>query len=130
MSEGRRRILVVDDEESIRRSLRAYLEDEGVDVVATGSGEEALETLSHSHADAAIVDIRLPGMDGNTFIERAHDLRPEMTFVIYTGSVDYKVPGRLQAAGLNDQHVFKKPLSDMSVLSAAVAGSLRKRRGR
>jgi CheY-like chemotaxis protein len=129
MSEGRQRILVVDDEESIRRSLRAYLEDEGVDVSAASSGEEALEILSHCHVDAAIVDIRLPGMDGNTFIERANGLCPEMIFVIYTGSVDYKVPVRLRAAGLNDQQIFKKPLGDMSALATSVTGLLRKRRG-
>jgi len=128
MREGKRRILVLDDEESIRRNLLAYLEDEGFEVIATGTGEEALETLSHSHADMAIVDIRLPGMDGNTFIERAHDLRPEMTFIIYTGSVGYQVPVSFQAMGIDDRHVLKKPLSDMSVLAAAVTRLLGRNR--
>jgi two-component system, OmpR family, response regulator len=129
MREGKHRILVLDDEESIRRTLRAYLEDEGFEVIATGTGEEALETLSHSHADVAIVDIRLPGMNGNTFIERAHDLRPEMTFIIFTGSVGYQAPVSFQAMGIDDRHVFKKPLSDMSVLAAAVRRLLRRKRG-
>ena len=85
MRKDKGRILVVDDEESIRRNLCIYLEDEEFEVSAAESGEEALEMLTHSSFEAAIVDIRLPGMDGNTFIERAHKLDMELGFLVFTG---------------------------------------------
>jgi two-component system, OmpR family, response regulator len=124
MSDRRQRILIVDDEESIRRSLRAYLEDEGYEVVDVGKGEEGLNALVVEPADAAIVDMRLPGMDGNAFVEQAHHLLPKMAFFIYTGSVGYKPPASLQAIGVGEEHVFKKPLGDIALLVDAMRKSL------
>jgi two-component system, OmpR family, response regulator len=115
-----RRILIVDDEASIRRSLRAYLEDEGFEVATAGSGESGLDRLALDGFDATIVDIRLPGMDGNVFMERARDLCPHMLFLICTGSVGYELPENLQSGGMGRHEVFEKPLRDMSVLSAVI----------
>jgi two-component system OmpR family response regulator len=120
MGGERTRILVVDDEESIRRGLRAWLEDEDFEVATAESGEKALEILSSDPADGAIVDIRLPGMDGNAFMEQAHRLCPRMRFLIYTGSVNYCPPANLQDLGIDQNDVFQKPLRDMAMLVAAV----------
>jgi two-component system, OmpR family, response regulator len=120
MGETGHRILVVDDEESIRRGLRAYLEDDGFEVIIVESGEEGMEVLKREATDGAIVDIRLPGMDGGAFMERAHELRPEMKFLVYTGSVGYSPPSSLDAVGVSEDSVFKKPVMDMSVLAAAL----------
>ena len=61
-------ILLVEDDERIRTSMRLALEDEGYDVGEAGSGEEALElyaqNAAHAPFDLLIVDIMLPGMDG------------------------------------------------------------------
>lgn len=58
------RILLVEDEERIRASLKLALEDEGWDVEEAGSGEEALSAFARHPADLVLVDIMLPGMDG------------------------------------------------------------------
>ena len=120
MKEGKKHILVVDDEESIRRNLKAFLEDEGFAVTVVRTGEEGLEMLSRSPIDGAIVDMRLPGMDGNRFIETAHETQPDVAFVIYTGSVDYKLPASLLQLDIEEGHVFRKPYDEMSVLSATL----------
>ena len=127
MSDPRRRVLIVDDEESIRGSLKAYLEDEGYEVVGVGKGEDGLDVLAQEPADVAIVDMRLPGMDGNAFVEQAHQLLPGMSFFIYTGSVGYKPPPNLQAIGVDEEHVFKKPLGDIAILVDAMRNSLEPR---
>ena len=114
------RILVVDDEESIRRGLQAYLEDDGFEVITAESGEEGIEALKRRAADGAIVDIRLPGMDGGEFMERAHTLCPEMQFLIHTGSVGYRPASSLEAIGVTEARVFQKPVKDISVLAAAL----------
>src|SRR6202142_4028689 len=58
------RILVVEDDERIRSSMRLALEGEGYDVSDVASGEEALDVFADSPPDVALIDIMLPGMDG------------------------------------------------------------------
>jgi len=58
------RILVVEDDERIRSSMRMALEDEGYDVDEAASGEDALDRFSAQPADVALIDLMLPGMDG------------------------------------------------------------------
>ncbi len=120
MNTRKRRILIVDDEESIRRSLHAYFEDEGFEVAAIDSAEAGLEEMSRTPADAVIVDMRLPGMDGNAFIERVGAFHPNAKVFIFTGSVGYQPPLSLQRMGIGPERVFLKPLQDMSVLVEAI----------
>jgi DNA-binding response OmpR family regulator len=58
------RILLVEDDERIRTSLRLALEDEGYDVDEAGSGETALSRFAEDPADVVLIDIMLPGIDG------------------------------------------------------------------
>jgi DNA-binding response OmpR family regulator len=58
------RLLVVEDDERIRASMRLALEDEGYDVDEAGSGEMALERFADQPADVVLIDLMLPGMDG------------------------------------------------------------------
>lgn len=110
------KILVVDDHDSLRRNLVAMLVDEDFDVSEARSGEEALTELSRQTFDVALVDMRLPGMDGNEFIEQASTISPALRFLIHTGSVDYVLPPTIRALGISDQDVFLKPISDIGKL--------------
>jgi CheY-like chemotaxis protein len=110
------RVLVVDDEEMIRVNLEAYLEDEGYEVLAADSGEAALEILKTEKVDFAIVDMRLPGIDGNIVILEARKLDPKLRVVIHTGSSEYVVPPELLEIGITQKNVLLKPLSDMKIL--------------
>ncbi|PZS19507.1 MAG: DNA-binding response regulator [Acidimicrobiales bacterium] len=58
------RILLVEDDERIRTSLRLALDDEGYEADEAASGEEALEAFARRPADVVLIDIMLPGMDG------------------------------------------------------------------
>ncbi len=58
------RLLVVEDDERIRASMRLALEDEGYEVDEAGSGESALEHFAEHPADVVLIDLMLPGMDG------------------------------------------------------------------
>ncbi len=114
------RILVLDDESSVRESLGSYLEDRDFDVLLAESAEESLELLKRETVDCAIVDIRLPGIDGDDLILRAHGLQPSLKFLIHTGSTEYQLSESLIKIGIGDQDVFRKPLTDMSVIVEAV----------
>lgn len=115
------RVLLVDDESLITSSLQVFLEDEGFRAVSVSSGEEALEVIRKDKTfDVCIMDMRLPGMDGNETIRSLHEIAPDLRFIVHTGSVDYIVPSDLKRLGIREEHIFQKPLSDMSPIANAV----------
>jgi len=107
-------ILIVDDEEHLQENLVAYLEDEGYIVMTASDGETGLERIQEHTFNLGIIDMRLPGIDGNTFILKAHRMRPDMKFVIHTGSMTYSLPRSLAEIGIGKEQVFLKPVIDMA----------------
>jgi DNA-binding response OmpR family regulator len=119
------RVLVVDDDSAVRRSLCAFLEDEGFIVLSAESGEAALLLLEQEPVDIGIIDVRLPGLDGDTVIVRAHALAPAMLFLIHTGSRSYQPSAEVVAAGLGPADVWQKPLPDMADIAQAIRNKVR-----
>ena len=115
-----RRILIVDDETSIRESLAEFLRDFGLQVDTAVNGEEALDLLADKPFDLVIADLRLPGMTGDLMIPKAHQLQPNLRFLIHTGSIDYRLSGELIALGLTPENIILKPLADLSILIDAI----------
>ncbi|UCE61000.1 MAG: response regulator [Phycisphaerales bacterium] len=114
------RLLVVDDDQSVRTSIVRYFEDRECTVLSAGSAEEALDVLAAEPVDVAIIDIRLPGTDDDTLILKAHVLSPLVRYIIYTGSAKYNLPSELVDIGIAAEDVFRKPLSDLGILASAV----------
>jgi len=114
------RVLVVDDEASIRVSLGSYLEDRDFDVFLAESAEESLDLLKRESLDLIVVDIRLPEMDGNTLILQVHHIQPAVQFLIHTGSTNYQVPASLAEIGIRTEDVFVKPVPDMNTIADAI----------
>jgi two-component system nitrogen regulation response regulator NtrX len=103
------RILIIDDEEDIRFSLRGILEDEGHDVREAGSAEQGLEALDAEPADALFLDIWLPGMDGLEALERIHASRPDLPVVMISGHGTIETAVTALKKGAFD--FIEKPLS-------------------
>ena len=118
------RVMVLDDEINIRESLAGYLEDCGFDVVSAESAEEALEPGRLDDVGVAIVDIRLGGMDGLSFIRKVRLVRPDMYFLIHTGSTEFRLDGDLRALGMTDMEVLYKPVLDMGVFEQLISAHL------
>ncbi|MBT3321536.1 MAG: response regulator [Anaerolineae bacterium] len=106
-------ILILDDEEVIREAFSAYFEDRLWITIKAESAEGALDLLEKKSPDAAVVDIRLPGMSGGEFIGEALLLKPKMVFVICTGSPEYIVPVELRGEERVSKYIFKKPLTKL-----------------
>ena len=123
--ESRTRILIIDDEPGLLFSLAAFLEDEGYAVEGVSSGEDALHFLKTSKFDAVIIDIRLPGKDGNEVMLEALKDGCQARFLIHTGSSDYQIPQALAAQGITKDDIFLKPLADLEILSQALGSCLR-----
>lgn len=109
-------VLVLDDEELVRTNIVAFLEDEGFRVFQAESGERALEIMGANDIDIGIIDMRLPGIDGNTFIMMAHGINPRMRFLIHTGSINYTLPRELVEIGVRNDDVFRKPETSLTAM--------------
>jgi len=115
------RVLIVDDEATLRANLAAFLEDEGMEVVTVSSGEEAIETVNKDPGfQICIMDMRLPGINGQEAIFALHASHPDLLFLIHTGTAGYSMPQELRSIGLRAEHTFKKPMSDMAPVAETI----------
>jgi two-component system, NtrC family, nitrogen regulation response regulator NtrX len=79
------RVLVVDDEANIRKTLEGVLSDEGYRVLAVETGEAAMEALSRSGVDAVLLDVWLPEMDGLEALRRIREMSPLLPVIMISG---------------------------------------------
>jgi DNA-binding NtrC family response regulator len=82
---SRARILVVDDDEGIRNSMAAILGDEGYTVDLAANGSEAIRKTELTAYDIALIDIRLPDMEGIELLTRLKDTIPRVRKIMVTG---------------------------------------------
>jgi DNA-binding NtrC family response regulator len=78
------RILIVDDEFSVRHSLTAWFQDEGYTVNVAASGREALEKLADNQWDIFFLDLNMPGMSGIELQKKIKEIQPDSTIIIIT----------------------------------------------
>jgi len=79
------KLLVVDDELIVRDSLDKWFREEGYDVTPAESAQDALTKMGEGRYDLALVDIKMPGVDGVELQKRMHEIDPEMLVIIMTG---------------------------------------------
>ncbi len=84
------KLLVVDDDPAVLRTLTGLLEKLSYDVQSAGDAEDGLEILKKNSADILITDIHMPGMDGIELMKSARSLHPDMQIMIITGHGDIK----------------------------------------
>ncbi len=101
-------ILVVDDEERMRQSLGELLLNEGYRVLLASGAEEALERLRHGVPDAALVDVRMPGVGGIDLLQQLRVLAPDLPVIMMTGFPTVETAVLAMKYGALDFHT--KPL--------------------
>ena len=121
-----RSLLIVDDEPYVRQSLYYFFEDHEWEVFSVDSGEAALEALRENPCNAAIVDIRMGGMDGETFIRKASKAYPDMFFVVCTGSPEYGISDDLSDNTQVADTVFSKPVARIEDLEETLISLLKR----
>lgn len=102
-------ILIVDDEEGIRLSLRGILEDEGYEVAEAASAEEGLSLADTVRPDLVFLDIWLPGMDGLAALDQFKARFPELPVVMISGHGTIETAVSALRRGAHD--FIEKPLS-------------------
>lgn len=79
------RILIIDDDENIRKVVQVILEDEGYLVEAADTGEKGIEKSRRKFFNMALIDVRLPDIEGIELLTRLKDTIPRMRKIIITG---------------------------------------------
>ncbi len=85
LKSGQENILVVDDDMSVRTTFSSVLRQEGYRVTAVKNGYEAIKAIDKESFDLALVDLRMPGMDGIEVLEKIKTRRPQTRVIIFTG---------------------------------------------
>ena len=115
--DGRSRVLVVDDESSIRELLQKTLALAEYDVDVAPDGRAALERLRLGNYDLLIADLKMPGMDGLTLIREAKRLKTDLPIIIITGFSTES--SAIDAVNLGVAGYLTKPFRVPQVLAAA-----------
>ena len=115
--DGRSRVLVVDDESSIRELLQKTLALAEYDVDVAPDGRAALERLRLGNYDLLIADLKMPGMDGLTLIREAKRLKTDLPVIIITGFSTES--SAIEAVNLGVAGYLTKPFRVPQVLAAA-----------
>lgn len=108
------RIMIVDDEQAIRDSLRGLFEDEGYVVECAPSGEEAVARFRKHPVDCVLLDIWMPGIDGLETLSRLKQMDPQLPVIMMSGHATIDTAVRATRQGAFD--FVEKPLSSEKLL--------------
>jgi len=122
---NREKILIIDDEASIRSSLQGILEDEGFQTTAVETGEEGLEVIRHQNVDLVLLDIWLPRMNGVDVLKKIKAMEESPQVVMISGHGTIETAVRATKLGAHD--FLEKPLSLEKVI-LTVRNALRQKK--
>jgi CheY-like chemotaxis protein len=95
-------LLLIDDDEWVRDSLRMFFESEGCEIVALETAEEGLDVTTSHHFDIIITDYRLPGMDGLEFIQHLPTSQADAVKVLITAYMSEDLIWRAKQSGFDE----------------------------
>lgn len=110
-----KKILLVDDEESIQLLYREEFTDEGYEVISAINGEEAIEKFTSESPDLVILDIQMPGMNGIEVLRQMKMMNAEVPVILSSAYQEYKQD---LGAWASDEYVVKS--ADIEELKSAV----------
>jgi DNA-binding response OmpR family regulator len=108
------RILIVDDDESVRSLLRATLPEDGYEVLEASDGDSALELIAREPPDLVLLDWQMPGRPGSQVLDELKHRNPELPVVVLTAQ--HQPPHRALAEALGVDVFLTKPFSPMELL--------------
>jgi len=124
---GLGRILIVDDEQSVRDVLGEYFVEQGYSVETAGDGEEALALVQASAPDLVLLDVRMPGIDGVETLRRLRAIAKDLAVIMVTANEDIGLARDTLRLGALDY--VAKPFDFAYLERAIMAGLAQARAG-
>ncbi|TBU97237.1 two-component system response regulator RssB [Stutzerimonas kirkiae] len=115
-------LLIIDDDDVVRASLAAYLEDSGFHVLQAASGPRGMALFESASPDLILCDLRMPQMDGLELIRRVSESQPELPVIVVSGAG--VMNDAVEALRLGAVDYLIKPLEDLAVLEHSVRRAL------
>lgn len=116
------KLLIIDDDEVVRASLAAYLDDSGFQVVQAGNGLQGLEVFEREQPDVIICDLRMPQIDGLELIRRINVINSSIPVIVVSGAG--VMNDAVEALRLGAADYLIKPLEDLAVLEHSIRRAL------
>lgn len=113
---GKKKILVVDDEQHVRQLIGKVLEKEGYEVLTACNGEEGLEIFQKNNIDLIISDIKMPKMNGIEFLHKVKEQEPGVGFILITAFATMETA--IDAIKSGAQDYVTKPFDIKEILNA------------
>ena len=101
------KILILDDEPDMAENIRRIVEAAGYDALVETDGFRALDVVEQERPDLVLTDLRMPNIDGLTFLERVKARHPEVAVIVFTGYVSPNCEIEAMKKGASDW--FSKP---------------------
>lgn len=111
------KLLLIDDEEGIRKVFSISLKSDGYDVATAASGQQGIDLFQKEFFPIVLTDIKMPGMDGIEVLRRIKEINPEVEVIVITGHGDME--SAIQSLHLGASDFITKPVSDQ-LLSIAL----------
>ncbi|MBO2535522.1 response regulator [Rummeliibacillus suwonensis] len=108
-----KKILIVDDQQGIRLLLNEIFKNEGYETFLASNGIEAVQYVDNNVIDCALLDMKIPGMNGLEILKHIKSLFKELPVVMMTGNGDTDLIHRAKELGAN--HFFTKPFDIFEV---------------
>lgn len=118
---AQKRVMLVDDEESVRLSWNRYLSQQGFEVTTAADGANAISKLQSEPVDVVVSDLRMPGVDGVQLLQWIHDERPQTQFILLTGFGSEDVEKKVRGLGAFDY--LNKPISPDTLAAVVTAAT-------
>ncbi len=118
----KKKILIIEDEKPLAHALDLKLSHEGFDIVATGSGEEALLLLEREHFDLVLTDLIIPGVDGFKVLETIQEKKMKIPVIVMTNLNQEE--DRKRASDLGATSFFVKSNSPISLIVETVKNTI------
>ena len=115
-------LLIIDDDEVVRASIAAYLEDSGFSVLQASNGLQGLQIFEQKKPDLVICDLRMPQVGGLELIRQVTTIAPDMPVIVVSGAG--VMNDAVEALRLGAADYLVKPLEDLAVLEHSVRRAL------
>ena len=114
------RILIVDDEQSMREWLRILFQRDGFEVLTAEDGQTARDIVAREYLDVVLTDIRMPRLDGVALLQAVRELAPDAIVLMMTAHWTRDSEEWKHARELGAEMLFEKPFRDVNLVAMQV----------
>ena len=122
------RILIADDEQSMREWMRLLFQRDGFEVLTAEDGVAARELIAREYVDVVLTDIRMPRLDGVSLLKSIRDTTPDVIVTMMTAHWSQDSDDWTEAKALGAEALFEKPFRDVNLVTMQVRQLLESRR--